>query len=1039
MAYFNNKAKIDKAIHHKTAYKIQLYNNNKVDELVKTFNNAGESSKTSKAVLTAELSILNKPEVYKNYNRIINSKFTSNDNFFKMLVRNKAQTSLDNIVKSEVGRISKNLDYVEKVLQTYEIPTKQYQKLVNQQAEKSLANRRQILEQVAIKNNDLLVSEGLNIPSNVYSYRDLELTAQSLLRESQMTASFEEAQSINQHYLDNGKDAIYNSKVWIHTYGGKTTRHMSNHMQRVRFDEPFIVVNDSTLEIDEMMHPCDPAGSASNAFVCYCEVEYENDGELESDTINLNQSVFDVAKPEILSPTPEVTFSDTVASLKDKMPTLTSLSQFLQNNKVAEYIKNNPVETVPKNINVETLESAMLPNEYLLPKDFKAENIDVVGYEHNSKGEIVPVVTGEAISEYNSKMSNNKTIGDKIESLTETKIDNTLTNEIPKNTGEVINIENYTKGTDGILINADDGLVLNKTTGHYELNGLEIPVKNSVVDEVYYNPEADIGKISLKAIEEHNKKLGVVEPKSEIIKVEDLLYNETENNYTVTKHEGLITDNLTGKSYLNGLDVTEYMGITGKVAYIPAEKIIEHNLDLGEPTFTKPVNKEVLTPKNENKKQYIDTNMLEELDHESWHIPTHKAEIKADLSFNELTGHWEYKGLTIEGSKKDSPVGWIDKVDVVAHNESLGFKPAGEVIEIDNLLVKDKGKKIYIADYKNIKLNEATGKYEYKGLELDTFNGSFGKVKKAKFEAHNAKYGEVTPTTDVTGSGIVRNKYINLMDKNLKPIKEAGEIYIEDLNTGKKYLYDERAVYERKQDDVQNKVDYGVNETNSTTHWGRYGHQILNGLIYRIEKYGYHVYAEQLDLALPSINRLRKLHKDNFKGLDGNGRPVYKNQNKINKEIDKLGEIIDKVTYKEGCSASKTEIKNAMWEMVYMDKAMIESPALLQDTFLVRFGHFDEAMCEVGKTVKLDGYTSTTYESGSASHFEDKMADNPNRWAILIMADEGTSGIRLNSQFNALTTEREWLLARDQEFDVVEFNVNERTVVLKAKPHKLYN
>lgn len=276
MAYFNNKAKIDKAIHHKTAYKIQFYNNNKVDELVKNFNDAGINSKPPIALLYAELSILNKPEVYKNYNRIINSKFTSNDNFFKMLVRNKAQTSLDNIVENEVDRISKNLDYVEKVLQTYDIPTKEYEKLVDKQKDKSLANRREILEKVAIKNNELLVSEGLNIPSNVFSYRDLELTAQSLLRESQMTAGFEEARSINQHYLDEGKDAIYNSKVWIHTHGGKTTRHMSNHMQRVRFDEPFIVVNDTTLEIDEMMYPCDPAGSPSNAYICYCEVEYEN-------------------------------------------------------------------------------------------------------------------------------------------------------------------------------------------------------------------------------------------------------------------------------------------------------------------------------------------------------------------------------------------------------------------------------------------------------------------------------------------------------------------------------------------------------------------------------------------------------------------------------------------------------------------------------------------------------------------------------------------------------------------------------------------
>lgn len=274
-AYFNNKAKIDKAFHRKTAYKIQFYNNNKIDEMVKNFDTSGVSSKPAPAMLYAELYILNKPEVYKNYNRIINSKFTSNDNFFKILVQNKAQKNLNSIVEAEVERISKNLDYVEQVLKKYEVPTKEYEKLVKQQAENSLANRRKILEDVTIKANDLLVSEGLNIPS-VYSYRDLEISAQSLLRESQMTAGYEEAKAINDNYIDNGKDAIYKSKVWIHTHGGETTRHMSNHMQRVKFDEPFIVVNDKTLDIDEMMYPCDPAGSPSNSYICYCEVEYEN-------------------------------------------------------------------------------------------------------------------------------------------------------------------------------------------------------------------------------------------------------------------------------------------------------------------------------------------------------------------------------------------------------------------------------------------------------------------------------------------------------------------------------------------------------------------------------------------------------------------------------------------------------------------------------------------------------------------------------------------------------------------------------------------
>ena len=258
MKYYLNKTKIDKAQHKKTAYKIQFFNNMLIDKLVEDYEDAGESSRPADAVIWAELAILNKPEVYKNYNRIINSKYTSNDALYKMLIKNKANANLEHIVESELERIAKNLDFVEQVMKKYEIPTKEYQKLVKQQKESSVANRKDILEKVAIKANDLLVSEGLNIPSNVFSYRSIETTAQSLLRQSQMTANYERINGINENYIAEGKDAIFTHKTWINT-GRKNTRHMSNHMQTVLIEEPFIVVHDKMLVIDEMMYPCDLA------------------------------------------------------------------------------------------------------------------------------------------------------------------------------------------------------------------------------------------------------------------------------------------------------------------------------------------------------------------------------------------------------------------------------------------------------------------------------------------------------------------------------------------------------------------------------------------------------------------------------------------------------------------------------------------------------------------------------------------------------------------------------------------------------------
>ena len=49
------------------------------------------------------------------------------------------------------------------------------------------------------------------------------------------------------------------------------------------------------------------------------------------------------------------------------------------------------------------------------------------------------------------------------------------------------------------------------------------------------------------------------------------------------------------------------------------------------------------------------------------------------------------------------------------------------------------------------------------------------------------------------------------------------------------------------------------------------------------------------------------------------------------------------------------------------------------------------------------------------------------------MADDGTNGSRLNKrQFNAYDTEREWMLARNQEAEVIEYDPDERVILIKV-------
>lgn len=273
--WFINKSNKQQRIAKKTAYKVQQYNNWVIDEYVASVDD-NNPVKPSTAMLWAGLSVLNKPVVYSNYQKIINSKYTSNDAFNKMLIRNKADKDLNRVVEAQVERVAKNVDYVEKTLKNFEMPLKEYHRMLDEQKERSVANRRMILEDVARAREDIAVSEGLNIPSE-YSYRDLDVLAEQLIRESQSASEWEEAVAMNQEAEENGLPPVFSQKKWVWTGSGKTTRHAEmESYPTIDFDEPFQVVDENTDTVDEMMYPRDTSGSYENVAGCVCEIEFKS-------------------------------------------------------------------------------------------------------------------------------------------------------------------------------------------------------------------------------------------------------------------------------------------------------------------------------------------------------------------------------------------------------------------------------------------------------------------------------------------------------------------------------------------------------------------------------------------------------------------------------------------------------------------------------------------------------------------------------------------------------------------------------------------
>ena len=136
--YYINKAAKNKRNNKKTAYKMQLYNNRLVDDII--LNQDNNYQKPTHSMLYADIEALLKPQVYNNYNRLMKSPYIKNDTIQSMLIQNKAQKDLNSIVEKELSRVTNNLNYVEKVVQKYEVPKTEYKKLLDTQKENSIRN-----------------------------------------------------------------------------------------------------------------------------------------------------------------------------------------------------------------------------------------------------------------------------------------------------------------------------------------------------------------------------------------------------------------------------------------------------------------------------------------------------------------------------------------------------------------------------------------------------------------------------------------------------------------------------------------------------------------------------------------------------------------------------------------------------------------------------------------------------------------------------------------------------------------------------------
>lgn len=285
--YIIRKAEYNRANNKRVGLKVKAYQDSIIDEMVA---NPNYYEVPLDSVLYASLEGAIKPAVYNNYKALIDSPYIKNDSVQQMLILSKANKDTARIVEAELAQMKSNLDYVQNVLNKYEVLNSEYKKAL---VSNKLSNRKQLLETV-IKNKDSvtnlnrtlseagtsLYGSHIRIPDTpMYftsqRYYDLDFFSEKFLRENRMSSAYEIMEEENRLSEENGNDAPHSQKTWVWTGVGKTTRHESNDGQTVDFDDYFTIVNDATGDVDEMLHPCDPNGSPSNSSVCYCELKTE--------------------------------------------------------------------------------------------------------------------------------------------------------------------------------------------------------------------------------------------------------------------------------------------------------------------------------------------------------------------------------------------------------------------------------------------------------------------------------------------------------------------------------------------------------------------------------------------------------------------------------------------------------------------------------------------------------------------------------------------------------------------------------------------
>lgn len=216
-------------------------------------------------ILTSQIGQLNKIATQQDFERLMQRSIVNQNHITKLEQYNASHKISDRITKIEVERINKNLEYIEKTLESADIDIQVYKELVEKLPKQ--ISRKDMLEKA--------LTSGKNYMGREYSFKELSQLSRDLEKYKLHHIEYEKGLIENRQADREGLPAPNTTKTWIWSQLERT-RHQEMDGETVRFGEKFEVVNEVTGDIDMLRFPGDIENDTHNCSnICNCGCSYE--------------------------------------------------------------------------------------------------------------------------------------------------------------------------------------------------------------------------------------------------------------------------------------------------------------------------------------------------------------------------------------------------------------------------------------------------------------------------------------------------------------------------------------------------------------------------------------------------------------------------------------------------------------------------------------------------------------------------------------------------------------------------------------------